>query len=98
MKIGICANMNATKDDKIGLKWLKVYKTAKFEYVELPLAQIMQLTIEEFRDVLIKLKEVDMVCEACNNLYLPNIKLVGSKVQVQGILLKILPLKIRGIS
>ena len=34
MRIGVCANMNATGSDGVGLEWLEQYRRLGFDYVE----------------------------------------------------------------
>ncbi len=79
MKIGICANMNSIKNDGIGVEWIDIYKKAGYDYVELPLAQIMQLDNEDYQTLLKKLERTGLSCQACNNFYPANIKLLGEQ-------------------
>ncbi len=79
MKIGICANMNSTKNDGIGAEWIDIYKKVGYDYVELPLAQIMQLDSDDYEALLTKLKKSGLECQACNNFYPAHIKLIGEQ-------------------
>ncbi|HYF83875.1 MAG TPA: sugar phosphate isomerase/epimerase family protein [Clostridia bacterium] len=79
MRIGICANMNSTRDDGIGAEWIDIYKKAGYDYVELPLAQIMQLNDKEYGALLTKLEQSGLKCQACNNFYPAHIKLIGEQ-------------------
>ena len=45
MRIGVCANMNATGSDGVGLEWLEQYRRLGFDYVELPVAQLLALRL-----------------------------------------------------
>jgi D-psicose/D-tagatose/L-ribulose 3-epimerase len=81
MKIGICCNMIATLGDGIGLEWAEKLKQTGYDYIELPLAQIMALGDEDFIKFKKKLKSTGIVCRACNNFFPNTVRLTGPDVQ-----------------
>lgn len=44
MKLGCCVNMLADKADPVGRKYLPMLKELSYDFVELPLAQVMDLS------------------------------------------------------
>ena len=78
MKIGFCANMNASFSDGIGQETFHAFKKAGYDYVELPLAQVMQLPDIGFSKLIKKTEIFDEGCYACNNFFPPDIKLTGA--------------------
>ena len=79
MKYGICANMNACDAFGIGIDMLPLYRQVGFDYVELPLAEMMKAGAGQRKIVLEQLKEAGIPCETCNNFYPADIKLTGER-------------------
>ena len=77
MKFGICTNMNAYDRNKIGNDWLLLYKYAGLDYVELPLAEMIQASDRDRKKVAGQLTEVDIPCRACNNFFPARIPITG---------------------
>ena len=48
LRIGYCTNLLATQADGTGREWIEKGRGIGFDYVELPLAQMMDLNEEEF--------------------------------------------------
>ena len=70
MEIGYCVNMVASEYDRsgIGMDKAAIVYEEMFDYVELPLAQIMDLPESDFtRDVLDFTRERGIRVAACNN-------------------------------
>ncbi|MGI6298677.1 MAG: sugar phosphate isomerase/epimerase family protein [Saccharofermentanales bacterium] len=94
MKIGCCSNMlyreSARTDDdnktvserlaRTGFEYIKKIARAGFDYVELPLAQVTDLTEAEFELLQEQLKTSDITCPACNNFFPTDIRLTGPDV------------------
>lgn len=77
MKIGCCISMLASTSDPIGLNYLDDVKAIGFDYVDLPLAELMQLSDAEFTALLKRLEALDLRCESCNNFFPEHIRLTG---------------------
>jgi len=73
--------MNTNSDD-IGLENIPLYKEVGFDYVELPLAQLMTLNDKSFSQVLKLLEEVDICCRACNNFIPATIRMTGPDINM----------------
>ena len=85
MRIGYCTNLIATQKDGTGREWIEKGREIGFDYVELPLAQMVDLNDEEFSSLR---KEVDLSglkCEACNNFFPGRIRLTGDAVDYRKI-------------
>ena len=78
MKFGCCVSMCGTAADPAGLRYLPAVVEAGFDYVELPIAEIMQLRDEEFEQLLRQLSVLGIRCESCNNLFPASVRLTGA--------------------
>jgi len=68
--------MNA-KNAGAGLEQLGIVKEAGFDYVELPIAQLMDLTEAEFDQAVDQLRALDLPCISCNNFFPTTFRLTG---------------------
>lgn len=91
MRIGCCSNMlaritNQTGDERIdkmvrtGIDFLDAIVQAGFDYVELPLAQLTELSETDFESVVKRLSSSGISCEVCNNFFPTTIRLTGGHV------------------
>ena len=80
MRIGFCTNLIASPIDGTGSEWIEKRKETGFDYVELPLAQMMDLSDEEFLLLKGKVDSSGLKCEACNNFFPGHIRLTGDAV------------------
>jgi sugar phosphate isomerase/epimerase len=85
MKFGICTNMHGNGADPAGLWLIEPAAKAGFDYLELPLAQIMNLGREAFERVLDKLSSCDIKCLRNNNFFPIDMRLTGPDVNEAGI-------------
>lgn len=85
MKLGCCVNMFSDENDPIGAAYIPGVKNAGFDYVELPLAQVMELPETAFENLLEKLREVHLPCEACNNFFPATLRLTGNETNPEAI-------------
>lgn len=85
MKLGCCLNMLDMEADPTGRSYIPAAKEAGCDYVELPLAQIMDLDRTEFDGLLMQLKESGIPCEACNNFFPASVRLTGEDAQPERI-------------
>lgn len=81
MKLGCCLNMLGDSAEPIGRAYIGAAKEAGYDYVELPLAQIMDLDEKEFDGLLAQLLESGIPCETCNNFFPAAVRLTGEDVQ-----------------
>lgn len=86
MRIGCCVNMLASEQDPIGAEHIAALKRHGYDYVELPLAQVMELSEDRFQALCDQLTHLGLVCECCNNFFPANIRLTGDAVNQQEIL------------
>jgi sugar phosphate isomerase/epimerase len=80
MRIGYCTNLIATQIDGTGREWIEKGKENGFDYVELPLAQMVGLNDKEFFSLKEKVGSSGLKCEACNNFFPASIRLTGNDV------------------
>jgi sugar phosphate isomerase/epimerase len=80
MRIGYCTNLIATQTDGTGGEWIEKGQESGFDYVELPLAQIVNLDDREFSSLKERVDLSRLKCEACNNFFPAGIRLTGNAV------------------
>ena len=80
MRIGFCTNLIATEADGTGIEWIETGKEIGFDYVELPLAQIVDLDDSEFSSVKERVDSSGLKCEVCNNFFPSRVRLTGDVV------------------
>jgi D-psicose/D-tagatose/L-ribulose 3-epimerase len=80
MKIGCCTNMLATTKDAIGIENIALLGQAGYDYVELPLAQMMSLPEKEFLMLRYQVDTSGLPCEVCNNFFPSWMRLTGHNV------------------
>ena len=67
MLYGCCVNLLPKTLDRIGLEYAERLKRLGYDYIELPLNELAQLSEQEFRDARTVLEELDLPCRACND-------------------------------
>lgn len=77
MKYGCCLNMVAGKPDKTGAEWLPAAKRSGFDYVELPLAEMMALSASDYEQLRSMLQQSSISCQVCNNFFPKTLRLTG---------------------
>jgi D-psicose/D-tagatose/L-ribulose 3-epimerase len=80
MRIGYCTNLIATQIDGTGSEWIEEGQENGFDYVELPLTQMVDLNDKEFFSLEEKVGSSGLKCEACNNFFPASIRLTGNDV------------------
>jgi sugar phosphate isomerase/epimerase len=80
MKLGCCLNMLGSSAEPIGRSYIEAVHRAGYDYVELPLAQVMELDRQEFDGLLAQLGESGICCRACNNFFPASVRLTGEDV------------------
>lgn len=61
--------MLADKADPVGRKYLPMLKELSYDFVELPLAQVMDLSEDEFSSLVNELDDRNLPCKSCNNFF-----------------------------
>jgi D-psicose/D-tagatose/L-ribulose 3-epimerase len=74
--------MIASEADGTGIEHIEKLAAMGFDYAELPLAEMMQLTEDKFERALQRIKNSGIGCEACNNFFLKTIRLTGINVNM----------------
>lgn len=77
MKIGCCTNMLARKPNMVGEEFIPLLKAIGFDYVELPLAEMMILSDADFRSLSEVVRASKIPCECCNNFFPKTMRLTG---------------------
>lgn len=77
IRIGCCLSMNAAAEPKIGSEAIPLFAGLGFDYIELPLAQVMELSRRAFGDLLDKIRTAGIPVEACNNFFPAALRLTG---------------------
>lgn len=85
MRIGYCTNLIATQADGTGREWIAEGRGVGFDYVELPLAQIADLSDSEFSSLKQEVHLSGLKCEVCNNFFPGHIRLTGDGVDYRRI-------------
>lgn len=86
MKLGCCVNMFSSGSDPIGRKYLPTLSRLGYDFVELPLAQVMDLKNEEFAGLTEELRELSLPCACCNNFFPAFLRITGDKAAPSGVL------------
>lgn len=79
MKLGCCLNMLGDSREPVGRRYMDTLRRAGYDYMELPLAQIMALTETEFRKLLDEIHMSGIPCECCNNFFPASVRLTGEE-------------------
>lgn len=86
MKFGCCLNMLARGTDAVGADFAEAAAAAGFDYLELPLAQMTQLSAAQFDALRARMRAAGMACETCNNFFPTNMRLTGPQVDMPAVL------------
>lgn len=85
MRFGCCGNLVASGPDKTGIEIVEKIAEYGYDYIELPLAEMMDLSREEFDSLKARVKASGISCEVCNNLFPARIRLTGPDVDMKQI-------------
>lgn len=78
MRYGVCTNMAATDAEGIGTAQVAQAAAIGFDYVEMPLAQMMALEEQPFEDgPLHAIRTAGIPCLCCNNFFPASFRLTG---------------------
>ena len=82
MEIGCCVNMLAGKDDATGSTLLPLLGRLGYDYAELPLAQVMELSEHSFAELLERVNTSGIPCRCCNNFFPASVRITGPEVSL----------------
>lgn len=82
IRVGCCTNMIAGRKDGIGAEHAPELAGWGYDYLELPLAEIMQLADRDFADLATFLEQQPIGCEACNNFFPKTLRLTGPEADL----------------
>lgn len=77
MRFGCCLNMLGNTVDPVGRQYIPLLVQAGYDYMELPLAQVMELSETEFVRLQSQVKESGIPCLCCNNFFPASVRLTG---------------------
>lgn len=83
MRFGCCTNMIAVNSDGTGVESVELLKELGYEFLELPLAQVMALNDMEFGKLVKRVDSSGMACEVFNVCFPGSIRLTGNEVNDQ---------------
>jgi sugar phosphate isomerase/epimerase len=86
MKIGCCLGPLATDEAKIGITILPVIAPLGFDYIELPLAQMMAVSAAQRAEIARFVKAENVSVEACNNFFPSYVRLTGNDAKPEAAL------------
>jgi sugar phosphate isomerase/epimerase len=85
-KIGCCLNMLARTPDGIGLENLSVVSKFPFDFIELPMAQLMAVSSAERERAARAVADSGFPCDAVNNFFQARLRLTGPAADHEGAL------------
>lgn len=80
MVIGCCVNMLPKEVGDPGLSYAPAIKAAGFDYIELPIAQVITLSGAQFDSARALLRDLSLPVRATNNFFAPDVRLIGPNV------------------
>jgi len=80
MLIGCCMNLLAEGADKIGIERVEMIAGLGYDYIELPMVPMMQLSDEDFDLLCQRVRRAGIPCRSCSNLLPPDIRVTGPDV------------------
>lgn len=80
MLIGCCMNLLAEGADKIGIERIEMIASLGYDFIELPMVPMMQLSDDEFDALCQRVCRVGIPCRSCSNLLPPDVRVTGPDV------------------
>ena len=80
MRFGCCGSLVAQNPDKTGVEIVEKIAQYGYDYIELPLAEMMELSDADFAALCKRVERSGIRCEACNNFFPGRIRLTGPDV------------------
>ena len=85
MRFGCCGSLVAQNPDKTGVEIVEKIAQYGYDYIELPLAEMMELSDADFAALCKRVERSGIRCEVCNNFFPGRIRLTGPDVDEQAI-------------
>ena len=82
MRFGCCGALVSSQLDGTGIDVVEQLKKIGYDYIELPLSNMMMLSDRKFEELEKRLYDSGIKCEACNNFFPSNIRLTGEEVDI----------------
>ena len=86
MRFGCCLNMVAESADGTGIEKIERLAGFGYDYVEMPLAEMMALPEKNFINLANRIEQAGIRCEVCNNFFPKGMRLTGPSVKEEEIL------------
>ena len=80
MRYGSCGNLTASGPDKTGIETIEKLKEIGYDYIELPLSEMMDLSEAEREDLTLRVERSGLKSEIINNFFPRRMKLTGPNV------------------
>ncbi len=80
MLIGCCVNMLPKAPGTPGLEYAPLIKQAGYDYIELPIAQVIRLSQGEVDSARAMLRDLALPVHACNNFFDADVRMLGPNV------------------
>lgn len=77
MKIGCCLNLLATSEDPTGIEQIEMLAALGYDYIELPMTKVMELSDEEFDVLCRRVKASGIPCRSFSNLLPGSLRVTG---------------------
>ena len=84
-RIGCCINMLCGNQDEKAMRYIDELAQIGYDYLELPLTQIMELTDVEFSIMRDDIDKKNIGCWVCNDFFPASIKITGPNIDLQKI-------------
>lgn len=86
MKFGCCLNMVSSIPGGTGIEYINKLSELGYDYAELPLAEMMNLSEEDFHQLRSHIGKSGIKCEVCNNFFPGTYRLTGNNVDFNKIM------------
>jgi sugar phosphate isomerase/epimerase len=86
LKLGCCLNLLAKTETRIGDENAALIRELGYDYIELPLAQVMDLSEEDFSKMRARIGSLGIPVEACNNFFPASVRLTGENADLNAAL------------
>ena len=77
MRFGCCGSLVASAPDRTGVEIVERLAEYGYDYIELPLAEMMELDGGAFGALRSRVERSSLRCEACNNFFPARVRLTG---------------------
>lgn len=85
MRYGSSGNLTATQPNKTGIETIEKLKKFGYDYIELPLSEIMDLPPEQREAIVTRVEASGIKSEVLNNLFPRRMKLTGPNIDRKAI-------------